>query len=118
MKNDHRIRSWEITSETNYLDRRSFLRTAGVAAGAAVGGAVEAAGKAGEEAMDTVKEAGESAAESVDTAFALDARRLREDRIGDWRAAAVEVSAGRHLEPRAVRRAARQHSLKLRPKTD
>ena len=38
MKNDHRIRSWEITSETNYLNRRSFLRAAGGVAGAAAGG--------------------------------------------------------------------------------
>ena len=40
MKNDHRIRSWEITSERNYLDRRAFLRAAGLAAGAAAAGAL------------------------------------------------------------------------------
>jgi sulfoxide reductase catalytic subunit YedY len=33
------IRSWEITSESNYLDRRQFMRAAGLAAGAALGAA-------------------------------------------------------------------------------
>jgi sulfoxide reductase catalytic subunit YedY len=36
MKNDNRIRSWEITSESNYLNRRQFVRDAGLAAGAAL----------------------------------------------------------------------------------
>ena len=36
MKTQHRIRSWEITSETLYLDRRRFLREAGFAAAAGI----------------------------------------------------------------------------------
>ena len=35
MKSDNRIRSWEITSERNYMNRRQFVRDAGLAAGAA-----------------------------------------------------------------------------------
>jgi sulfoxide reductase catalytic subunit YedY len=35
MKPDNRIRSWEITSERNYMNRRQFVRDAGLAAGAA-----------------------------------------------------------------------------------
>jgi sulfoxide reductase catalytic subunit YedY len=34
MKSDNRIRSWEITSENNYLNRRQFMRAAGLAVGA------------------------------------------------------------------------------------
>jgi sulfoxide reductase catalytic subunit YedY len=33
MNTHNRIRSWEITSETNYLNRRAFLQAAGIAAG-------------------------------------------------------------------------------------
>ena len=34
MKPKNRIRSWEITSESNYLNRRQFVKAAGLAAGA------------------------------------------------------------------------------------
>ena len=34
MKSDNRIHSWEITSERNYLNRRQFMRAAGLAVGA------------------------------------------------------------------------------------
>jgi sulfoxide reductase catalytic subunit YedY len=36
MKSSQPVRSWEITSETNYLNRRKFLREAGLVAGAGV----------------------------------------------------------------------------------
>jgi sulfoxide reductase catalytic subunit YedY len=54
MKNDHRIRSWEITSETNYLNRRSFLRTAGGVAGAAAGGLLPGLAAADVRELETV----------------------------------------------------------------
>ncbi|MFC1690471.1 hypothetical protein ACFL07_12610, partial [Pseudomonadota bacterium] len=34
MKSDEKVRSWEITSESNYLNRRQFILDAGLAAGA------------------------------------------------------------------------------------
>jgi sulfoxide reductase catalytic subunit YedY len=34
MKTSNKIHSWEITSESNYLNRRQFMRAAGLAAGA------------------------------------------------------------------------------------
>ncbi len=34
MKSSNRIRSWEITSEANFLNRRQFLREASLVAGA------------------------------------------------------------------------------------
>ena len=36
MKSSNRIRSWEITGETNYVNRRQFLRQTGLAAGAGI----------------------------------------------------------------------------------
>ena len=36
MKSSNRVRSREITSETNYVNRRQFLRAAGIAAGAGI----------------------------------------------------------------------------------
>jgi len=39
MNQSTRIRSWEITSETHYLNRRSFLRNAALSAGALAAGA-------------------------------------------------------------------------------
>jgi sulfoxide reductase catalytic subunit YedY len=39
MNRSNRIRSWEITSESNYLNRRQFLREAGLAAGAGLAAA-------------------------------------------------------------------------------
>ena len=36
MKSSNAIRSWEITSETNYLNRRRFLRETGLVAGAGI----------------------------------------------------------------------------------
>ncbi len=39
MKSDNSIHSWEITSESNYLNRRQFMRVAGLAAGAGIAAA-------------------------------------------------------------------------------
>ena len=39
MKSSNRIRSWEITSETNFLNRRQFLRETGLAAGVGIASA-------------------------------------------------------------------------------
>ena len=39
MKSNNRIHSWEITSESNYLNRRQFMLAAGLAAGAGVAAA-------------------------------------------------------------------------------
>ncbi len=36
MKSSSRIKSWEITSESNYRNRRQFIRDAGLAIGAGV----------------------------------------------------------------------------------
>jgi sulfoxide reductase catalytic subunit YedY len=36
MKSSNRIRSWEITGETSYVNRRQFLRQTGLAAGAGI----------------------------------------------------------------------------------
>ena len=36
MKSSNRIHSWEITSETNFLNRRQFLRETGIIAGAGI----------------------------------------------------------------------------------
>jgi sulfoxide reductase catalytic subunit YedY len=55
MKTKHRIRSWEITSERNYLDRRAFLRGAGLAVGAvAAGVALPGSASALTPALETV----------------------------------------------------------------
>jgi sulfoxide reductase catalytic subunit YedY len=54
MKSDPRIRSWEITSERNYLDRRAFLRAAGLAAGAAAGGLLPGLSAAAVRDLETV----------------------------------------------------------------
>lgn len=52
MSQKNRIRSWEITSESNYINRRSFLATAGLAsAGAAL---LPAAGNAAVRELETV----------------------------------------------------------------
>jgi len=51
MKTSGKIRSWEITSESNYLDRRQFLRTAGLAAGAGLAAAALPL-RAGSDALD------------------------------------------------------------------
>ena len=40
MKSNNRIRSWEITSKSNYLNRRQFMQAAGLAAGAGLVAAV------------------------------------------------------------------------------
>ena len=39
MKSNNRIHSWEITSESNYLNRRQFMQAAGLAAGAGIAAA-------------------------------------------------------------------------------
>jgi sulfoxide reductase catalytic subunit YedY len=57
MKSDSRISSWEITSESNYLNRRQFMRTAGLAAGAGLA-ALSLPLRAGADARDLETVAG------------------------------------------------------------
>jgi sulfoxide reductase catalytic subunit YedY len=55
MTSDNRIRSWEITSEANYMNRRVFLRNAGLIAGAAATAALPSGrAHAGTPELDTV----------------------------------------------------------------
>jgi sulfoxide reductase catalytic subunit YedY len=55
MKLNHSIRSWEITSESNYLNRREFLRDAGLIAGAGLAAvSLPRASAAGAGELDTV----------------------------------------------------------------
>ncbi len=61
MKSHKRIRSWEITSESNYRNRRKFLRDAGLALGGlATASALPAFAQVGPASLDTVPWPGSS----------------------------------------------------------
>ena len=55
MKSNSRIKSWEITSESNYLNRRQFIRDAGLVIGGGVlAGTLPQGARADERDLDTV----------------------------------------------------------------